>query len=105
LQAALGGETATFDQVFDLATLDQEGATRAIASQVVLSTIERDRRLRRMILSAVRRMNDTTLADFTGTTEGRRVQDLLEYLNAHSREPSLQRKAGLALDRFRAATG
>lgn len=104
LQKAAGTKTATFDEAFDLATLQSEGLTRAIASQVVLSQLERDRRVRRALLSAVNKFDDDTLASFRGTVEGERVQELLEFLSAHSRELSLQHKATIALDRFRAGT-
>jgi hypothetical protein len=100
LQKAAGAKTATFDQAFDLATLNQEGLTRAMASQVVLSQLERDRRTRRALLSAVAKFDDETLRSFQGTVEGERVRDLLMFLSAHSREPSLQRKAEIALDRL-----
>lgn len=104
LQKAAGTKTATFDEAFDLATLQSEGLTRAIASQVVLGQLERDRRVRRALLSAVNKLDDDTLANFRGTVEGERVEELLEFLSVHSRELSLQHKATIALDRFRAGT-
>jgi len=105
LQAKLGTESTTFDEVFDVATGDESGITRAEASMVVLSTLERDRHLRRQVLSAVGRLDDATLAQFGGTPEGERMEQFLEFLSVHSREKSLQYKAGIALDRYRSATG
>lgn len=105
LHETAGGKTLTFDEVFDLATLQSEGLTRAVASQVVLSQLERDRRLRRAVLSSVTKLEESTLAAFRGTVEGDRLEELLTFLSAHSREKGLQHKATLALDRFRSATG
>lgn len=104
LQKVVGSKSATFDQTFDIATLHKEALTRAMASQVVLSQIERDRRVRRSVLSAMAKLDDATLENFRGTVEGERVHDLLEFLSVHAREPSLQHKATIALDRFQAAT-
>ena len=105
LQKVAGTPSATFDQAFDLATLDREGLTRAMAANVVLSQLELDRRLRRSVLSAMAKFDDDTLRNFRGTIEGARVRELLEFFTAHSREHSLQHKSSLALDRFNAAVG
>src|SRR5205814_3555018 len=49
LAEVLGSNTATFDQIFDLATTQQDGVVRALAMQTALSALERERVLRRSL--------------------------------------------------------
>jgi hypothetical protein len=102
LSALMGSETATFDQVFDVAKGEGDGLVRAQASMVALSALERDRRLRRTLITALRNMDDATLAAFLRTPEGQRLEDLIEFFAVHSREASLQKKASVVLERLRA---
>jgi hypothetical protein len=96
LAAALGAETATFPELLQVATSDDDGVLRAQATQAVLSALEKETGVRRSFLRTLHRLDTAAV--------GSRVQEILEYLAAHSREPSLQKKAGVVLQQLRSPT-
>lgn len=98
LVEAFGREHATFVEVLEAAALAADGLRRAEATQVVLSALERDHRLRRAFVRALYALDDRTLATLAGGETGVRFRELLGYLAAHSREPGLQKKATVWLE-------
>lgn len=100
LAEAFGREHATFVEVLETAALANDGQRRAEATQVVLSALEREQRLRRAFVRALYALDERTLAVLAEGETGRRFRELLGYLAAHSREPGLQKKATVWLERL-----
>jgi hypothetical protein len=98
LKEILGSDTATFDQIFELATTQKDGTVRALAMQLALSALERERVLRRALFISLRRGGDGSLGAFMQSPG---AIEMLEFMAAHSREPGLQKKAGVLLDQVR----
>jgi hypothetical protein len=88
-----------------MATIDDDGVTRSLATQAVLSALEREARYRRSFLRSLHRLSPEEMGSIAGGPSGERFQELPEYLAVHSREPTLQKKAGVVLDQFRDARG
>ena len=63
LAEALGADRATFPQLLELATVDDDGTHRAEATQVVLSALERESWLRRSFLRTLHDLDDASLQD------------------------------------------
>lgn len=101
LADAMGVDEATFPQLLQVATGDDDGIMRSQATQVVLSALEKESGLRRSFLRTLHRLDGESLGDIMTSESGPRFQEILEYLAAHSREPSLQKKAGIVLDQLR----
>lgn len=101
LAEAMGVENATFPELLDTATLDENGVTRAQATQVVLSALEMHGRLRRSFLRTLHQLDDQQFADILAAESGPRFVEVVEFLTAHSREPSIQKKAGVILEQLR----
>ncbi len=103
LAEAFGREHGTFVELLEMAALAEDGLRRAEASQVVLSALEREHRLRRAFVRALGALDAATLATLAEGPTGARFQELLSYLAVHSREPGLQKKATVWLETLRAA--
>lgn len=101
LALALGEERATMPRLLEAAMVEEDGVTRNMASQAVLSALERGGRYRRSFMRTLHRLDDEQIAAIAGSADGARFQTLLEYLAAQSREPALQKKAETLLERFR----
>jgi hypothetical protein len=98
LQAVIGAEKGTFDQIFDVATTNEDGLTRAYAMQAALSTLEREGYLRRSLFESIRKGHEGSLGAYLKTP---RAIEMLEFMAAHSRERGLQKKANVLLERLR----
>lgn len=101
LAEAMGDERATFPELLEVATGDDDGVRRSQATQVVLSALEKESGLRRSFLRTLHRLDDASLGAIIASESGPRFQEILEYLAVHSREPSLQKKAGVVLEQLR----
>jgi len=101
LAESMGVENATFPELLDAATLDENGVTRAQATQVVLSALEMHGRLRRSFLRTLHQLDDQQFAAILQAESGPRFVEVVEFLTAHSREPSIQKKAGVILEQLR----
>jgi len=101
LAEAMGIESATFPELLDAATLDENGVTRSMATQVVLSSLEMHGRLRRSFLRTLHGLDDQQFAAIVQAESGARFVEVVEYLTAHSREPSIQKKAGVILEQLK----
>ena len=100
LAEVVGSDTATFDQIFDLATTQPNGVVRALSMQVALSALERERVLRRALFLSLRRGQEGSLGAFLQSPG---AIEMLEFMAAHSREPGLQKKANVLLEQVRPA--
>jgi hypothetical protein len=96
-----GEEKATMPRLLEIATGDDDGATRALATQVVLGALERQGRYRRSFLRSLHRLPPEEMTAIATGPSGERFEELLQHLAAHSREPTLQKKAGVILDQLR----
>jgi hypothetical protein len=103
LAEALGADRATFPQLLEMATVDDDGTRRAQATQVVLSALEREGSLRRSFLRTLHDLDDASLQDIVEGDSGPRFVALLQFLAAHSREAGLQKKANVVLDQLQPA--
>lgn len=103
LAERFGQEKATMPELLEMATGDDDGITRALASQSVLSALEREGRYRRSFLRSLHRLGPEELAAIATGPSGERLTELMEYLAAHSREPTLQKKAGVVLEQLEEA--
>lgn len=101
LAETVGGEKATFPELLEVATGNDDGVKRSMATEVVLGSLEKESGLRRSFLRTLHRLDDTSLDTIMASESGPRFQQILEYLAAHSREPSLQKKAGIVLEQLR----
>ncbi len=100
LAEQLGRGQASMPELLELATGDDDGVTRALASQVVLSALERESRYRNSFLRSLHDLDPESLSDIAAGPSGERLEELLGFLAAHSREPTLQKKAGIVLDQL-----
>jgi hypothetical protein len=100
LAEALGADRATFPQLLEMATVDDDGTRRSQATQVVLSALERESWLRRSFLRTLHDLDDASLQDIASGESGSRFIALLQFLAAHSREAGLQKKANVVLDQM-----
>jgi hypothetical protein len=100
LAEALGADRATFPQLLEMATVDDDGTHRSQAAQVVLSALERESWLRRSFLRTLHDLDDASLQDIASGESGPRFIALLQFLAAHSREAGLQKKANVVLDQL-----
>jgi hypothetical protein len=100
LAEALGADRATFPQLLEMATVDDDGTRRSQATQVVLSALERESWLRRSFLHTLHDLDDASLQDIASSENGPRFIALLQFLAAHSREAGLQKKANVVLDQL-----
>lgn len=94
------GDTASFPELLEVATLDDDGTMRSQATQVVLSALERESRLRRSFLRTLYRLDPPALEDIMAGATGDRFREIVEYLSVHSRDANLQRKATFVLDQI-----
>src|SRR5262245_34255926 len=100
LAEALGADRATFPQLLEMATVDDDGTRRSQATQVMLSALERESWLRRSFLRTLHDLDDASLQDIASGESGPRFIALLQFLAAHSREAGLQKKANVVLDQM-----
>ncbi len=100
-----GEEKASMPRLLEIATGDDDGINRVLASQVVLSALEREARYRRSFLRSLHELSPDDLASIAQGPSGERLEELLGFLAAHSREPTLQKKAGIVLDQLHEARG
>jgi hypothetical protein len=100
LAEALGADRATFPQLLEMATVDDDGTRRSQATQVVLSALEHESWLRRSFLRTLHDLDDASLQDIASGESGPRFIALLQFLAAHSREAGLQKKANVVLDQM-----
>jgi hypothetical protein len=100
LAEALGADRATFPQLLEMATVDDDGTHRSQATQVVLSALEHESWLRRSFLRTLHDLDDASLQDIAAGESGPRFIALLQFLAAHSREAGLQKKANVVLDQM-----
>jgi hypothetical protein len=105
LAERVGEPKATMPELLEMATSDDDGITRSLASQAVLSALERESRYRRSFMRSLHRLSPDDLGSIVDGPSGERFEELLEFLAAHSREPTLQKKAGVVLDQFKGARG
>ena len=71
----------------------------------MLSALEREGRYRRSFLRSLHQLAARRAERHRGRPERRALAELLEYLAAHSREPTLQKKAGVVFERLRGSAG
>lgn len=100
LNGQFEGDSATFPELLEVATLDDDGTIRAQATQVVLSALERESRLRRSFLRTLYRLDPPALEGIMAGDSGQRFREIVEYLSVHSRDANLQRKATVVLDQI-----
>ena len=100
-----GQEKASMPELLEIATVADDGITRALATQQVLSALEREGRYRRSFLRSLYHMSPEEMGAIANGPSGDRLAELLEFLAAHSREATLQKKAGLVLDQLKEAKG
>src|SRR5262249_50833917 len=100
LAGAMGTDRATFPQLLEVAIVDEDGIRRALATQVVLSALEREGRLRRSFLRTLHDLDEASLQAIVQADSGPRFVALLQFLAAHSREAGLQKKATVVLDQL-----
>ena len=103
LAERFGEEKASMPQLLEMATGDDDGVTRALASQTVLSALEREARYRRSFLRSLHDLDPEVLSAIATGPNGERLEELLGFLAAHSREPTLQKKAGIVLEQLQEA--
>jgi hypothetical protein len=97
----MGAEQATFPELLEVATGDDDGVRRAQATQAVLSALEKESGIRRSFLRTLHRLDDASLAGIMSSASGPGFLQIVEYLAAHSREPGLQKKATVVLEQLR----
>jgi len=103
LAEILGSDRATFPQLLEMATIDDDGTRRAQATQVVLSAMERESRLRRSFFRTLHGLDDASLQAIAEGESGPRFVALLQFLAAHSREAAVQKKANVVLEQLQPA--
>lgn len=101
LVAALGETQIGFVDLMETAAGNDDGLTRAQATQVVLSTLEREGRVRRAFLRSLRALDAESVAMLADGEGGDGFREMLEYVAAHSRERGLQKKTAVFLEQLR----
>ena len=103
LAERFGQEKASMPELLEIAMVDEDGISRALASQAVLSALEREGRYRRSFLRSLHQLDPDEMSGLAMGPGGARLVELLEFLSAHSREPTLQKKAGVVLEQMQDA--
>ena len=103
LAKEVGANKLGMPELLQMAMADENGINRALATNVVLTALEREARYRRAFLRSLHRLDPEELAGIATGPDGARFEEILEFLAAHSREPTLQKKAGVVLDQLREA--
>ncbi len=100
LARRMKADQAKFPELLEVATVDANGVNRAMATQVVLSALEKESRLRRSFFRTLRQLDEPTAATIMASSSGPRFKEMMEYLAAHSREPGLQKKAAAVVEQL-----
>lgn len=100
LSRRMKSEEAKLPELLEVATVDTNGVNRAMATQLVLSTLEKESRLRRSFFRTLRQLDEPTVATIMASSSGPRFKEMMEYLAIHSREPGLQKKAAAVVEQL-----
>jgi hypothetical protein len=103
LAERFGQEKASMPELLEIAMDDEDGISRSLASQAVLSALEKEARYRRSFLRSLHQLDPEEMSGLATGPNGERLVQLLEFLSAHSREPTLQKKAGVVLEQMQDA--
>jgi hypothetical protein len=103
LAERFGQEKASMPELLEIAMDDEDGISRSLASQAVLSALEKEGRYRRSFLRSLHQLDPEEMSGLATGPNGERLVQLLEFLSAHSREPTLQKKAGVVLEQMQDA--
>jgi hypothetical protein len=103
LAQALGGETATFQQLMDTGMHHEDAGIRAEAVRAGLQGIERDANLRTAVLNTVNALDDAQLGDMVRGMAGERAEEFMMHVATQSRASELRIKASSVLQQIRNA--
>jgi hypothetical protein len=101
LAAALGGNTATFRQLFDAATNQQDAGLRTEAFRASLNAFEAEPDLRSRVLTLLSGMDDVALGQALRGVAGTQAETIANQVATEAKTGELRSKALSVLQRLR----
>ena len=102
LSEALGGQSATLLQLFDLSVHHADATVRAEAARIFIGTIDTDPALRASVVAQLNALNDVTLGALFRNLAGDHAQEVAMQVLATARTSGLRSKASMVLQQLRA---
>ena len=101
LSQTLGATSATFRQLFEVATRNDDSALRNEASRVMLNAFDNEPDLRTQIVTTLKSIDDATVGQFIRGAAGDRAEEFLIHAATQSRGSELRVKASTVLQQLR----
>ena len=102
LSEALGGQSATLLQLFDLSVHHADATVRAEAARIFIGTIDTDPALRASVVAQLNALNDVTLGALFRNLAGDHAQEVAMQILSTARTGELRSKASVVLQQLRA---
>ena len=102
LSEALGGQSATLLQLFDLSVHHADATVRAEAARIFIGTIDTDPALRASVVAQLNALNDVTLGALFRNLAGDHAQEVAMQILSTARTSELRSKASVVLQQLRA---
>src|SRR5213083_2095379 len=102
LSEALGGQSATLLQLFDLSVHHADATVRAEAARIFIGTIDTDPALRASVVAQLNALNDVTLGALFRNLAGDHAQEVSMQILSTARTGELRSKASVVLQQLRA---
>jgi len=102
LSEALGGQSATLLQLFDLSVHHADATVRAEAARIFIGTIDTDPALRTSVVAQLNALNDVTLGALFRNLAGDHAQEVAMQILSTARTGELRSKASVVLQQLRA---
>jgi len=100
LAQALGTEAATFRQLFDVASHNEDAAVRAEAMRAFIRALDAEPEFRELVLRTLNTMDDFTLTEMLSGLAGNRAEEIAAQIAAHAHGSELRSKARAILLRL-----
>jgi len=104
LAEAIGGPSASLQQLVDLVLHNEDAAARADAMHVAMSTMEGDPALRSALIGQLNGMDDATLSALLRGAAGERAEEVAMQIMTQARASEIRVKASSVLQRLRAGS-
>ena len=104
LSQVLGSPTATFRQLFEVATRNEEVPLRNESVRVILNALETETELRSQVITSLKTLDDATAGQLLRGAAGDRAEEVLIHAATLARSTELRVKASSVLQQMRTQT-
>ena len=101
LSQALGTTSATFRQLFEVATRNEAMPLRSESLRVMMNAIENEPELRTQFTTTLKAIDDATVSQFIRGAAGERAEELMIHAATQARASELRVKASAVLQQLR----